>query len=354
MLHLDQVSLALAKGQQPILEHIDFMLEEGQIGCLLGPSGCGKTTMLRLIAGFIAPSLGSISLNQAILSKVDDGKLLKHIPSEKRGIGMLFQDFALFPHLSVYDNITFGLNHLSKHDRRERVERYLELTRLTEFQDRKPRALSGGQQQRVALARALAPHPKLLLMDEPFSNLDTDLRRQLSNEVHDILKQEGMSALLVTHDQQEAMQMADVIGVMNQGCIHQWASAYEVYHEPVNRFVANFVGHGHFVVGTANNSSHFETQLGLLECQCNCNWQENTLVDILIRPDDLVIAEVGTPAMVTKKYFQGAYTHYWLRLSDGTQLEALFSSHHDFELGEWMQLGIDAKHLVIFPHSEKT
>jgi iron(III) transport system ATP-binding protein len=352
MLHLNNISYLMSKGQEPILENIEFTLEESQIGCLLGPSGCGKTTMLRLVAGFLQPSFGAISLAGSVLSEIENGKLKQFVPSEKRGIGMLFQDFALFPHLDVYDNIAFGLSHLNKHEVKARVHRYLELTRLSSYAQRKPRELSGGQQQRVALARALAPHPKLLLMDEPFSSLDTDLRRQLSNEVLDILKQEKISALLVTHDQQEAMQMADVVGVMNHGRIHQWAPAYEVYHQPVNRFVAHFIGHGHFLLGTSNRGSHFETQLGLLECQCNCNWRENTKVDILIRPDDLVIADKGTPAMVTKKYFQGAYTHYWLCLSDGTTLEAFFSSHHDFKLGEWIQLGVDAKHLVIFPHAD--
>lgn len=350
MLEVAGVSLQLPSGDSPVLQQVDFTLEAGQIGCLLGPSGCGKTTMLRMIAGFLTPSCGSLRLQHKAIADVQDGKLKSFVPPEKRGIGMLFQDFALFPHLSVYDNIAFGLQKLNAKTTKERVEKYLALTRLDAFANRKPRELSGGQQQRVALARALAPHPQLLLMDEPFSSLDTDLRRQLSNDVHEILKQEKISALLVTHDQQEAMQMADVIGVMNEGRIQQWGPAYEVYHEPVNRFVANFIGHGHFVLGTANSKSHFETQLGLLECQCDCNWTENARVDILIRPDDLTLEETGTPAMIIKKYFQGSHTHYWLGLNDGTQLEALLPSHHDFELGEWIHLGVDAQHLVIFPH----
>ncbi|HBF06826.1 MAG: iron ABC transporter ATP-binding protein [Gammaproteobacteria bacterium] len=352
MLQINGVSLALGQPEVQILKDINFTLQPGQIGCLLGPSGCGKTTTLRLLAGFVTPSEGTVRLDDKTLVESSKGKTSQFIPSENRGIGMLFQDFALFPHLSVYDNIAFGLRHLSGNERKERVNRYLALTRLEAFQDRKPRELSGGQQQRVALARALAPHPKLLLMDEPFSSLDTDLRRQLSQEVYDILKQENMSALLVTHDQQEAMQMADVIGVMNNGRIHQWAPSYEVYHEPVNRFVANFIGHGHFVLGTANTKSNFETQFGQLECQCNCTWEENDKVDILIRPDDLMVAEEGkgTPAMVTKKSFQGAHSHYWLRLSDGTCLEAFFPSHQDFNVGDWIHLDVDAQHLVIFPH----
>lgn len=354
MLELENVSLQFAKGQPAVLEHLNFTLETSQLGCLLGPSGCGKTTLLRLIAGFLNPSVGKVTLNGQVLANSQNARLQTCIPTEKRGIGMLFQDFALFPHLSVYDNIAFGLQHLKSSVREQRVQRYLELTQLDAFADRKPRELSGGQQQRVALARALAPHPKLLLMDEPFSSLDTDLRRQLSHEVHDILKREEMSVLLVTHDQQEAMQMADIIGVMNYGRIHQWAAAYEVYHEPVNRFVANFIGHGHYLLGRANAQGHFETQLGQLECQCHCNWPENSAVDILIRPDDLTITENGTLAMVTKKYFQGAHIHYWLCLNDGTTLEALFPSHYDFALGQWIELGVDAKHLVIFPHQAQT
>jgi len=353
MLQLDNITYAMAKGQTPTLEAVSFQLQPGQIGCLLGPSGCGKTTLLRLIAGFINPSQGQISLASTSLAHCENGQLIQHTPSEKRGIGMLFQEFALFPHLNVHDNIAFGLTQLKRTDRAQRVKRYLQLTQLEQFAQRKPFELSGGQQQRVALARALAPHPKLLLMDEPFSSLDTDLRRQLSNDVFDILKQEGISALLVTHDQQEAMQMADMLGVMRQGRLHQWAPSYEVYHEPVDRFVANFVGHGQFILGTALDQRRFQTQLGVLACTCHCNWPQNAPVDILIRPDDLTLATPGKPALITKKNFQGAYSYYWLRLSDGTALEALFPSHHNFAVGEWIQLGIDAQHLVIFPHSHQ-
>jgi len=348
MLELQALSLRLETVS--IVNELNLKLNPGEIGCLLGPSGCGKTTTLRLIAGFVKPSQGSIYLNHNLVSKAQGNKLTRFVASELRELGMLFQDFALFPHLSVYDNIAFGLRHLKLNERQKRIKRYLQLIQLDTLSHRKPWELSGGQQQRVALARALAPHPKLLLMDEPFSSLDTDLRRTLAAEVETIIHQEGISALMVTHDQHEAMQLADTIGVMRQGSIEQWDTPYNVYHEPNNRFIAHFIGHGHFVTGRVTDNCSYDTELGHIDGFACQDWAENELVDILIRPDDLVLVDSGIPALITKKSFQGAYSHYWLKLTSGAPLEALFPSHFDYEPGQWIQLGIVAEHLVIFPH----
>src|SRR6185436_11370528 len=237
---LEVENLRHAYGEQEVVRGLSFVLARGAIGCLRGPSGCGKTTVLRCIAGFETPSAGRILLNGAVVSSAETS-----LPPEKRRIGMVFQEHALFPHLTAAKNIVFGIS--KEGNSAERVRELAALTGITEFLEKYPHELSGGQQQRVALARALAPRPDLLLLDEPFSNLDVDLRERLSAEVREIIKASGATAVLVTHDQQEAFAMADEIGVLHEGRIQQWASAYDLYHRPVNRFVADFVGQGVFL-----------------------------------------------------------------------------------------------------------
>lgn len=219
-----------------VVNRLSLQLAQGEIGCLLGASGCGKTTILRAIAGFEPLQSGSIRL---------DGRLLsgdaRQVAPEQRGVGMMFQDYALFPHLSVEKNIGFGLRRLEPAQRAARIEEMLELVGLQAERKRYPHELSGGQQQRVALARALAPSPSLLLLDEPFSNLDVDTRERLAFEVRDILKRTGLTAMLVTHNQAEAFAIADRIGVMQQGQVVQWGTPLELHEQPVNDFVADFV-----------------------------------------------------------------------------------------------------------------
>jgi len=209
---------------------------------LIGPSGCGKTTLLRAIAGLERASGGEVRISGQVV-----GGAGVHLPPEARRIGMVFQDYALFPHLDVGRNVAFGLDKLPRAEREARVDEVLALVGLAGLARRMPHELSGGQQQRVALARALAPKPELLLLDEPFSNLDVDLRERLAHELRAILKAAGATALFVTHDQLEAFAIGDVIGVMHQGKLHQWDEAYTLYHRPASRFVAGFIGHGVFM-----------------------------------------------------------------------------------------------------------
>ena len=239
---LEVENLRHSYGEQEVVRGLTFSLAHGAIGCLLGPSGCGKTTVLRCIAGFEAVREGAIRIAGRLVSGPRT-----MLPPEERRVGMVFQDFALFPHLQVAGNIAFGLRGASRAAREARVRELAELVGLSAELDKYPHEISGGQQQRVALARALAPRPELLLLDEPFSNLDVDLRERLSLEVREIIKASGATAILVTHDQHEAFAMADEIGVLHEGHIQQWDSPYNLYHRPANRFVADFVGQGVFL-----------------------------------------------------------------------------------------------------------
>ncbi len=336
---------------QEVVRGLDFRLARGAIGCLLGPSGCGKTTVLRCIAGFESLRAGSIRLNSVLVSGA--GVML---PPEARRIGMVFQDYALFPHLSVEQNIAFGLRALSRSEQESRVREMAALVRLSGVLGQFPHELSGGQQQRVALARALAPRPELLLLDEPFSNLDIDLRERLSLEVREIIKASGATAVLVTHDQHEAFAMADEIGVMHEGRIQQWDSAYNLYHRPANRFVADFVGQGVFLPAKVLNSRQVEIELGVLEgdvpgaCQIGCDaCGKGCLTDILLRPDDVVHDDAsGMKAEVVHKAFRGAEILYTLRLDSGRKVLAMVPSHHNHALGERIGIRLDVDHVVAF------
>ena len=337
--------------QQEIIKHLSLELKKGEIGCLLGPSGCGKTTVLRCIAGFESISSGAIAINGRIVCNTDF-----NLPPEQRRIGMVFQDYALFPHLTVSANIGFGLQQCSKAERTHRINELIATVGLTEVPDRYPHELSGGQQQRVALARALAPKPDLLLLDEPFSNLDISLRERLSLEVRDILKDQHTTAILVTHDQSEAFSVADIIGVMHQGEIMQWDNAYNLYHHPTNRFVAQFIGQGTFIPGYFISPRTVQTELGTLqENPSHLNHLEqsdrviNQEVDVLLRPDDIVYNETSTlQATIINKAFRGANILYTLKLSSGQTILSLIPSHHNHSIGENIGIHLAADHVVVF------
>jgi iron(III) transport system ATP-binding protein len=337
---LEVENLRHAYGRQEVVRGLSFSLAHGAIGCLLGPSGCGKTTVLRCIAGFEGIREGEIRLAGRIVS--GGGVML---PPERRRIGMVFQDYALFPHLSVAGNIAFGLHALPAGERTARVQELAQLVGLTASLDKFPHEISGGQQQRVALARALAPRPELLLLDEPFSNLDVDLRERLSLEVRDIIKASGATAVLVTHDQQEAFAMADEIGILHEGRIQQWDSPYNLYHRPANRFVADFVGQGVFLPARAVNGSQLEIELGVLQGDA----QGLSELEVLLRPDDVVHDDAApTQAEVVHKAFRGAEILYTLRLASGRKVLALVPSHHNHALGEKIGIRLDVDHVVAF------
>lgn len=317
------------------------------IACLLGPSGCGKTTVLRCIAGFEHVDAGEIRLDGDIVSSPH-----LHVPAERRHIGMVFQDYALFPHLCVADNIGFGLRGSSAQQRTERVAELLAMVGLTKEGKKFPHELSGGQQQRVALARALAPRPRLLLLDEPFSNLDVDLRERLAAELRGILRAEGITAVFVTHDQHEAFAMADEIGVMYEGRIQQWDLPYNLYHRPVNRFVADFIGQGVFLPGEMVGAHHIRIELGTLSSASingNADSPERGQLHVLLRPDDVIHDDASLlKAEVIAKAFRGAEFLYTLKLESGAQVLSLVPSHHNHALGERIGIRLDVDHIVAF------
>jgi iron(III) transport system ATP-binding protein len=332
-----------AYGDNKVLQDLSFRIPAGSIGCLLGPSGCGKTTALRCIAGFESVRKGRILVNGEVLSK--PGFV---VPPEKRGLGMVFQQYALFPHLDIAANVGFGLHELSSAERARRVAEVLETVGLGGRDNLYPDELSGGQQQRVALARALAPRPGLLLMDEPFSSLDTGMRVRLGSEIRDILKRQGITALLVTHDQAEAFAVADEIGVMREGQLEQWDSAYNLYHRPSNRFVAEFVGEGCFMPGHANADGTVQIELGRLTPTEPLKAGGDG-VEVLLRPDDIVHDDDSTlTATVLRKAFRGAAILYTLGLPSGRRVLALVPSHHDHRIGERIGIRLEADHVVVF------
>ena len=332
------------------VDAVSFGLRAGEVGVLIGPSGCGKTTLLRAVAGLERVTAGEIRLADAVVSSAS-----VRVPPESRRIGMVFQDYALFPHLSVQDNVRFGLHHQARSEQQRRVREVLDLVGLASSAQRYPHELSGGQQQRVALARALAPAPQLLLLDEPFSNLDVELRERLALEVRGILKAANTTALFVTHDQMEAFAIGDVIGVMSEGRLHQWDDAYTLYHRPATRFVADFIGHGVFTPATlreVNNQIVVSTPVGELtdvaECPLPCAFTAGEC-DVLLRADDIVHDDdAPVKAEILRKSFRGSEFLYTLRLKTGETVMAHVPSHHDHTVGEWIGIRAEVDHVVTF------
>jgi len=342
-LQLDAVSVGY--GDRPVVSDVGFTLARGEIGCLLGGSGSGKTTLLRAIAGFEPVSAGEIRLAGQVVSRPGTA-----VPAHQRGVGMVFQDHALFPHLTVADNVGFGLRRLSRGERARRVAELLDLVGLSAYARAWPHQLSGGQQQRVALARALAPRPALVLLDEPFANLDVALRERLSQEVRDLLKAGETTALVVTHDQHEAFAMADTVGVLAEGRLQQWARPYDLYHQPVNRLVAEFIGEGVFVAGRVEEGGCLALELGQTICPRERDLPVGTVLDVLVRPDD-VVHDDSSPvtAVVRARAFRGAEFLYTLELPSGTRVLSLVPSHHDHRLGEAIGIRLALDHVIAFP-----
>jgi iron(III) transport system ATP-binding protein len=343
---------ARATSGRAAVDGVSLGLAKGQIGVLIGPSGCGKTSLLRAVAGLERLSGGRIAIGGEVLSDAAAGV---HVAPEKRGVGMVFQDYALFPHLSVADNVAFGIAGQPRGARMARVQQMLDLVGLGHAAKRAPHQLSGGQQQRVALARALAPGPRLLLLDEPFSSLDVDLRERLAQEVRLILKDSGTTALLVTHDQLEAFAVGDVIGVMNKGRLEQWDDAYSLYHRPASRFVAGFIGHGVFAparIVACEHGNCVETPLGELHDVGNCPVPGAYPLgecDVLLRADDIVHDDTSpVKALIERKAFRGSEFLYTLKLPSGERVLAHVPSHHDHQVGEWVGIRAEVDHVVTF------
>jgi iron(III) transport system ATP-binding protein len=332
------------------VRELELHIASGALVSLLGPSGSGKTTVLRAIAGFHPLSAGEILIN---------GRLASYpgftLPPERRRLGMVFQDCALFPHLDVADNIGFGLRGTTSPQKRRVVADLLATVGLVAMERRYPHELSGGQQQRVALARALAPRPDLILMDEPFSNLDIDLRERLSVEVRSILKQQGTTAVLVTHDQNEAFALADKVGVLRDGELLQWDTPYNLYHEPARTFVADFIGQGVFLSGTLLAPDTVHTELGVCKGNRAYPWGKDAPIEVLFRPDDIVFdPESPLRAQITQKAFKGAEILYNLQLPTGAQVLSLFPSHVDHPVGAVVGIRVEPDHLVVFPRVAST
>ena len=337
--------LSVSMEGHSILENISFNLEEDGIACLLGPSGCGKTTLLRCIAGFERQQQGEVWIKGVKVSNATH-----HLPAEQRQLGMVFQDYALFPHLSVADNITFGLRGLNEKLLEQRLHELVELFSLQKHINKYPHSLSGGQQQRVALARAMAPRPGVLLLDEPFASLDVELREQIARELRQILKQDGIATIMVSHNQLEAFAMADVIGVINHGHLLQWDSAYKLYHRPVTFEVADFIGEGVFIDGEIINDKEVKTEIGNIQSSTPHGVEQGKKVSVLIRPDDILHDDDSNmTARVRDKAFRGAEFLYTLELESGVRLLSLVPSHHNHPINESIGIVLEIDHLVIFP-----
>lgn len=349
MLSVNDVTLGYGDGPAVVTD-ATFEMEAGEIGCLLGPSGCGKSTLLRAIAGFERPRQGTIKWRNKMLSSPSEVK-----PPEIRHIGMVFQESALFPHLDVTSNIAFGLRQRGQSFQEERVAELLAIFDLSDMGGRYPHQLSGGEQQRVALARAMAPQPELLLMDEAFSSLDAELRLALLPRVREILQQEGISAILVTHDQHEAFALADRVGAITDGSIHQWDTPYNLYHRPNTRFVASFIGESEFVEATVDQNGQLRTALGDFAPPRDQKFEHGYKLEILVRPDDILHKdESHFKGTIKQISFRGSHYLYRVELDDGQMVFCFADSHHRHRLGEPIGLAPKLEHLVIFDKDESS
>ncbi len=328
-------------GITPAVEELSFTVEEGEIFAVLGPSGCGKTTTLRLIAGFEKPDEGEIILEGRTVADSNT-----FVPAEKRRIGMVFQDYALFPHLTVKENISFGLKGLTQIEKDSVVTNMLDFVGLRGLENRYPYSLSGGQQQRVALARALAPRPITVLLDEPFSNLDTDMRTQMREEMIRILRKSRTTTILVTHDQEEAFAMADRVAVMNRCRIEQLGTPEEVYHHSATSFVAGFVGKADFIEGVVEDEG-IRTEIGIFPD--NTILTKGDKVHIMIRPDDIeIFVDEHGCAVIIDHQFKGSEIIYTLSLPTGRCIHSTLSSSKTYQTGTRVSVKAKPAHIVAF------
>ncbi len=345
ILQLEGITKQFSKTAIPAVESVTLTLPKGDLLGLLGPSGCGKTTLLRLIAGFEQPQAGTIKIGERTVA---DGGFW--VAPEKRDIGMVFQDYALFPHLTVAKNIAFGLRNSSKQstvDIKKRTAEAITLVGLEGLENRYPHELSGGQQQRVALARAIAPQPALVLLDEPLSNLDVQVRLRLRQEVRDILKTTGTSGVFVTHDQEEALSISDWVAVMRQGRLEQFGTPEQVYTEPASRFVAEFVTQANFLPAQRRGNL-WETEVGCFDVERSQNSFDTG--ELMIRQEDLILKpDEEATVVIRDRQFLGRELSYCLLTPSGQKLHARTTSATTLPVGTKVHLSIAKPALQIFP-----
>ena len=345
LLSLEQVTKSYPAQPLPAVDHLSVELEKGEILALLGPSGCGKTTTLRLIAGFEQPEAGVVAIGGRVMA---DGQ--RFVPPEQRGVGVVFQEYTLFPHLTVAQNVVFGLRHLAAQERTQRLREMLEMVGLGAYTQRYPHELSGGQQQRVALARALAPRPSVLLLDEPFSNLDADLRTQMLHDVYAILRHLETTAVFVTHDHEEAFMVANRVGVLNGGRLEQLSSPEEIYHRPATRFVARFVGQANFLPGQVGRTG-IATDIGTFPNPLDL--PEGAAVEVMIRPHHLELHPDATGnGLVVSRRFRGADALVVVQLPSGATLYSYQSATLGFQARDRVTVGVKPCHSVVFSADE--
>ncbi|WP_323676798.1 ABC transporter ATP-binding protein [Halorubellus sp. PRR65] len=346
VLELDGVTKVF--GPECAVDELSLSVRDGELLTLLGPSGCGKTTTLRMLAGLERPDGGEVRLNDRVIAD-GDGRFRK---PEHRDVGIVFQNFALFPHLTVAENVAFGLQDRDDAATAARVDELLDLVGLEAQRESKPAQLSGGQQQRVALARSLAPEPSVLLLDEPFSNLDVRLREQMREEVRAILKEAGVTAVSVTHDQEEALSISDRVAVMHDGDVEQAGTPEKVFQHPESRFVASFLGQASFLTGHFARGA-VETALGDFPASMVeglTTEYENAEVDLLVRPDDLratpVESDAGGNGEIIYRQYMGPSFVYRVRLDSGDVVHCQHNHVTDFELGQRVNVELVADHTI--------
>ena len=341
-------NLSCSYQKTAVLESLDLTLNDNEIVCLLGESGCGKTTLLRAVAGLQAELTGKISIRQKVLN---DEKT--YTPPEQRKIGLIFQDYALFPHLNVFDNVAFSLtNKLSKAEKQQRVDSVLSLVQLSDMAKRFPHQLSGGQQQRIAIARALAYQPELMLLDEPFSNLDQHVRFQLIHEIRQLFKQHQMSALFVTHSKEEGFAFADRIALMQAGKIVQIDTAQKLYRQPSSAYVADFMGQSNYIDVIVVDKFSYQGCFGLLGSNSVIEHNLGTQLRLLLRPEHInIVPDLNGLAMVKQVDFQGALQQITVEFEQQTFIVRHSNHCNDclqFEVGDKVTLTVLSHDFVTF------
>jgi iron(III) transport system ATP-binding protein len=338
-------------GDATIIPDLSVYIKNGEFFTLLGPSGCGKTTLLRMIAGFNTIEGGTI--------KFDD-KVINNISAHKRNIGMVFQNYAIFPHLTVRQNVEYGLKirNMKKKEMKQKVDEILEIVKISDYQDRLPERLSGGQQQRVALARAIVIHPNVLLMDEPLSNLDAKLRIEMRSAIREVQKQVGITTVYVTHDQEEALAISDRIAIMNEGVIQQIQTPEAIYTRPDNVFVSTFIGHSNLFYGCCGNDEKgpfvrfndgYKIYINNLKEEC----REGQKVIISVRPEEFSLNEEGLKAKIKNRTFLGKYTNYELNFAEGLVIENQPSLEFSQDLGQSTKIYGAGDTITLKPNASK-